>query len=119
MTSSVDVTHGGVVCPNIPLVMLTCIAQGVGLLEWQINDMEIIDADFDYVDLAPLTVHSPPFTAFLDAISSDFSRHAANFTSRLSVNVSDLTSSDQIKCIGDTIIIAMITLNFTLEGMAT
>ena len=79
--------------------------------------MEIIDADFDYVDLVPLTVHSPPFTAFLDAISSDFSRHTANFTSRLSVNISELTGFDQIKCISDTII-ATVTLNFTLEGMA-
>ena len=96
LISSVDVTSGGDVCPNVT-VEFTCIATEVAVLNWYRNGMKI--GDFDAGDTERRT-ESPPYTFILDSVtrSVDSSSVLANFTSRLVVNLLALRSGDNISC---------------------
>ena len=115
LTSSENVTSGDTVCSNIPTVEFTCIGLEVIYLEWQRNGMEIINAEFDYIDKAPVVTHSGPFTVFLDAVVSDKSIYVANITSRLTFNITDMISQDQISCRTNGNKITTMALDFSLK----
>ena len=94
LSSSVDVTSGGEVCPNIS-VEFTCIGTEVAFLSWFRNGVKI--EDFSSDDSIGMIVVAP-YTLFLDTINRTETSVLANFISRLAVNLSDLMSGDNISC---------------------
>lgn len=91
-----DITSGQDVCSNV-IVEFTCIATEVAVLNWFRNGLKI--GDFDAGDIE-LRTESSPYTFVLDTLSVYPVAQGvlANFTSRLLVNLSDLTSGDNISC---------------------
>ena len=95
LKSSVDVTSGGLLCPNIT-VEFTCTATEVAFLNWFRNGIEI--EDFNFADNHPQMLVVPPYLLFLDTVTIFPSGLQANITSRLVVNLSELMSGDNISC---------------------
>lgn len=108
-----DIVNGGVVCPNLYPVEITCVGVEVTLLEWERNEnrLNIFTAeDNEGRVLQP----EGPFTLFLDSISRQNSR--ANMTSRLVSNISNLMSGDRIICGELANTEATVVLSYTLKG---
>ena len=89
--------NGGVVCPNLHRpVEFTCVGVEVNFLEWQRNGNSI--NVFTSNSNEGKVLQEGPFTLFLDSIIRS-GGGTRNMTSRLVVNVSDLTIGDRITCI--------------------
>ena len=96
LSSSVNVTSGGDVCPNL-LVEFTCIATEVPFFSWSRNGMEIEDFNSDDpLGMSPNI--NPPYSVFLDTVAVSSMSLLGNFTSRLVMNLSDLMVDDTISC---------------------
>ena len=114
LSSAVDVTSGGDVCPNLS-VEFTCIAIEVPFFSWSRNGMEI--EDFNSGD--PLGMSSDvhlPYSVFLDTVAVSSISLLANFTSRLRVNLSDLMRGDNISCSQSSTVQMSMILSYTLRG---
>ena len=101
LTSSVDITSGTALCPNTQPVVFTCIAVEASFLSWQRNRNEI-EPNFNIGD-APRTVVTGPYNLSLDEMHRHVApgtgvRQVANMTSRLVVNLNDLTNGDRVTC---------------------
>ena len=108
-----DVLNGGVICPNLYPVEFICIGVEVTALQWQRNGAFIGGAftgfsnEGDVQQLGSLTL-------FLDSIITR--NVAANMTSRLVGNISNLISGDRIKCASMNTE-NTVTLNYSLRGI--
>ena len=107
----IEVVNGGVVCPNLYPVELTCVGIDVSFLRWERNGTMI--GTFTGLDSKGGILRRDPFTIFLDSITNVGGR--ANMTSRLVGNVSNLISGNRITCadIGDE---NAVTLSYRLKG---
>ena len=90
-----DALAGGVVCPNLYPVEVTCVGVEVNFLQWQRNGISIgaFTSASNKGDFLPIGA----LTLFLDSITTRNSM--ANMTSRLVGNTSNFISSDRITCI--------------------
>ena len=118
LTSSVDITSGTALCPNTQPVVFTCIAVEASFLSWQRNRNEI-EPNFNIGD-APRTVVTGPYNLSLDEMHRHVApgtgvRQVANMTSRLVVNLNDLTNGDRVTC-KELVAQNSITLHYKIQG---
>ena len=100
------------ICPNIHLVEVTCVAFEVTVLQWQRNGADI-GGGFTAVSVMGDIQPVEPFTLILDSITTR--TPFSNMTSRLMANISNLISGDRIECAA-VVMQDAITLNYTLRG---
>lgn len=109
LTSSVDVTSGGIVCPNTR-VEFTCKGVAINSLSWQRNTIEI--GAVTLFSEAGSTRQMGAFTIFIDSVSLNTTERLGNMTSRLVFILSNVNSTDQIHCAESPISRKTETLNF-------
>ena len=108
-----DIVNGGVICPNAQPVEVTCVGIEVTVLQWQRNGSSI-SGGFTGLSNNGEIKQIGPFTLILDSIIRR--NIVLNMTSRLTANVSNLTSGDRIGCATVGMRDAR-TLNYILRGI--
>ena len=108
-----DILNGGIVCPNLYPVEITCIGIEVAVLQWQRNEANVgggFSINFNNGDVLQVDT----FTLILDFIATRSG--VANMISRLVTNISNLISGDRIGCVATNNIRDTRTLDYILRG---
>ena len=106
-----SIISGGIVCPNLYPVEITCVGIEVPVLQWRRNEMNI-GGGFSIASNNGNVQQADSFTLILDSITTR--NIVANMTSRLVTNISTLNSGDRIGCVA--VMQDTRTLNYMLRG---